>query len=93
MSEDDLLCRDVIERLPDYLDGELQPEIRDAVAAHLRSCARCRASARFQGELVETLHRTRSPAAPGELRRRIVEALLDEDRRQEGEGGDASPPQ
>ena len=34
-------CREVIEHLWDYLDGELAPERVEEIAAHLAECARC----------------------------------------------------
>jgi len=41
-------CRQVLERLSDYLDGDLPPEEVARIEAHLRGCDRCE---RFGGEL------------------------------------------
>lgn len=39
-------CRQIQERLTAYLDGELRPRDRQRVAAHLDTCAQCRAEQR-----------------------------------------------
>lgn len=47
-----LRCRDVLDRLSDYLDGDLAPGDVAAVDAHLRGCAWCE---RFGGEFAATV--------------------------------------
>ena len=47
-----LACGQVLDRLSDYLDGELSPEERGRLEAHLRGCEGC---ARFGGELRATV--------------------------------------
>ena len=54
-----LSCRDVIERLWDYLDGELAPEPMEELAAHLAECARCYPQFRFEFAFLEALARQR----------------------------------
>ena len=34
-------CHDTQAKLSDWVDGGLEPDVRDAVRDHLRSCARC----------------------------------------------------
>jgi anti-sigma factor (TIGR02949 family) len=53
------LCRDVIEQLWDYLDGELPPERVEEFAAHLAECARCYPQYRFEFAFLEALARQR----------------------------------
>ena len=52
-------CREVIEELWDYLDGELSPERMEALAAHLAECARCHPHYRFELGFLEALARQR----------------------------------
>jgi anti-sigma factor RsiW len=44
-------CRDLLERLSLYIDGDLKGQQRRALMAHLRRCPCC-------GELAESLKRT-----------------------------------
>jgi len=79
-----LSCQDVLDRLSDYLDGDLAAEVRTAVEAHVKGCDGC---ARFGGEFKSTVralrdHLLRSPAPPARLVARLREALdreLDEE--------------
>lgn len=63
----------VLELLPDYLAGELTPEVVHAVDRHLDSCPACRAELRQLGDtlvaLVETLPEASAP--PAVLRREV----------------------
>ncbi len=52
-------CRDVIEQLWDYLDGELPFEEMEAIAAHLGECARCYPQYRFEFAFLALLARQR----------------------------------
>ncbi len=56
-------CREVIEQLWDYLDGELIPERAEALAAHLAECARCYPQYRFEFAFLEALARQRDQGA------------------------------
>lgn len=74
-----LRCRDVLERLSSYLDGELAEEEARRIDEHLMACDRCeRFGGRF-GEAVAALRRELSRAAPLDeevarrLRRRLSE--------------------
>lgn len=45
-----LWCGEVLERLSDYVDGELPRDAREAIEAHLEGCANCaRFGASFSG--------------------------------------------
>lgn len=71
-----LTCGEVLDRLSDYLDGELPAPQRDRVEAHLRGCEGC---ARFEGELQATVRALRAhlgaerlpTAFPDRLRRAL----------------------
>lgn len=72
-----LSCGQVLDRLSDYLDGELDVAARGAVEEHLRGCDGC---ARFGGELRATVralreHLAAAPSPPARVRRRLAEAL------------------
>ena len=74
-----MTCREVIEHLWDYLDGELSPDQTQAVAAHLAECARCYPQYRFQYAFLELLvrNRERIPPPPRETvdrLRRLIKA-------------------
>jgi anti-sigma factor (TIGR02949 family) len=72
-----LSCSEVLDRLSDYLDGDLSVEDRDKVEAHLRGCEGC---ARFGGEFSGTVtalraHLVAGVTAPARIRERLREAL------------------
>jgi anti-sigma factor RsiW len=72
-----LSCEDVLERLSDYLDGDLPAPARTAVEGHVKACDGC---ARFGGEFKGTVralrdHLVASPAPPVGLVARLREAL------------------
>lgn len=62
-------CREVIEQLWDYLDGELPPEGVEEFTAHLVECARCYPQYRFEIAFLEALarYRERLPRPPQAL--------------------------
>lgn len=72
-----LSCGQVLDRLSDYLDGELSPGEHAAVEEHLRGCDGC---ARFGGEFRATVgalrrHLLGLHEAPPRVRARLAEAL------------------
>ena len=36
-----LVCRNGVDLLMDYLEGEVSPELRDSIDAHVAGCAKC----------------------------------------------------
>lgn len=72
-----LSCSEVLDRLSDYLDGDLPAPERAQVEEHLRGCDGC---ARFGGELRATVSALRTHllgaiAAPPGVQERLREAL------------------
>lgn len=52
-----LRCSEVLGRLSDYLDDELDPALRGQVDAHLRGCDRCLRFGGAIGAMVRSLRR------------------------------------
>lgn len=52
-------CKDVMERLWDYLDGELPREAMQEFAEHIATCKRCYPQYRFEFSYLEALARQR----------------------------------
>ncbi|MDD5302798.1 MAG: hypothetical protein PHS14_06770 [Elusimicrobia bacterium] len=71
-----LSCSKRLERLCDYLDKELPPAARKAVAAHRRSCLPCAdilASLKRTIRLLKTLRNgPQAPAAAGRERKAVL---------------------
>jgi anti-sigma factor (TIGR02949 family) len=79
-------CEEALERLYDYLDGELTAARSEQVRRHLERCAPCLKLSKFESAYVRFLEaRARTRSAPDHLRRRILERLL-------FEGGGAEAP-
>lgn len=51
-----MTCRQLVERLTDYLEGALTPNERQSVETHLAGCGGCAAYLAQMQSLVETLH-------------------------------------
>jgi mycothiol system anti-sigma-R factor len=78
---DAVSCEQALERIYEFLDGELTPDADAAIRAHLAACARC--VPRFEHERVflRFLERhAQLEKAPPTLRRRIFLALMAEGR-------------
>jgi anti-sigma factor (TIGR02949 family) len=55
-----LSCREVIQQLWDYLDGELPSGRMEEIAAHLAECGRCYPQYRFEFAFLALLARQRT---------------------------------
>jgi anti-sigma factor (TIGR02949 family) len=58
-----LRCAQVLAALSDYLDGELPPQDRAALEAHVQGCARC---TRFGGRFAAVVTLLRADRRPEE---------------------------
>lgn len=68
-------CRETVEWLYQYLDGEIAEEHRIVIRRHLEDCPPCFDAFDFEAELrVVIAHKCRDPL-PDTLRTRVAEAL------------------
>jgi anti-sigma factor RsiW len=58
-------CGEVLERLPDYVDGALDPAEVARVEAHLAGCDWCERFGGSYGDLVRALRARRDPSPAG----------------------------
>jgi anti-sigma factor (TIGR02949 family) len=73
----DIDCMEVLDRLYEYIDGELTPARAAEVQRHLDACGPCFRLSGFESAYVRFLEaRTRAQHAPAELRKKILEQLL-----------------
>lgn len=76
----DLWCHQVMDLLPDYVDGGLAKSDLDRLVAHVSGCSQCE---RFGGAYGGVVARLRREALPPEVADRLTEALnaaLDDER-------------
>ena len=75
-------CREAIETIYQFLDGELTVEARMEIKRHLDDCSPCLEAYDFEAELRLAIAQKCRESVPESLRVRIHEALL-----QESQGG------
>lgn len=90
MTRDDtatsLTCAQAIEKIYEYLDGELTPQVEEGIRAHLAVCRKCYPNFRHEEVFLRFLEqRARIEEAPPDLRRRIMKMLMDEEAAREQE--------
>jgi anti-sigma factor (TIGR02949 family) len=69
-------CDQVVDRLWEYIDGELSDGDASRMRMHLDECARCFPHYDFQRTYRESVARAADQPMPPELKRRIFEAIL-----------------
>ena len=75
-STDPMTCRDVFQRLDDYLDRELSPKEMLLVRAHLETCAVCASEHRFERTILDNMkEKVRRLPVPPDLAAKINAAL------------------
>jgi len=67
MNEPSEVCRQVLDRLSDYLDGELAPEAAAEVQRHLQMCISCLAFAQALRRTIDRCRHYRPEARPRPL--------------------------
>lgn len=82
MSKDDVItCREAVEQLWAYIDGELENRDASCVEKHLEACRGCYPHYDFQKAFREFVRQHGSRSVPSDLRKRVFLRLLAEDRR------------
>jgi mycothiol system anti-sigma-R factor len=65
-------CRQILEQVELYLDGELDPALHDQVRSHLEACGPCHDHSDFQQHLKDLLRsRCRCDEVPADLLERV----------------------
>ncbi len=72
-------CRDAVEALYEYLDGELDDTKRSRIQAHLDGCGSCFEAYDFEAELRLVVKARCEEPMPDALKSRILEALGGDD--------------
>ncbi len=78
-------CREAVQRLYHYLDGELDDARRAVIRSHLDECLPCLEAFDFEVELRQVIARKCRDQVPESLRMRISRAIQFERRTVEGE--------
>lgn len=73
-------CQEALERLYEYLDGELTPESAEEVQRHVEVCDACYPEVKFTTQFRDALRRTArgQPGCPDSLRQKVGK-LLDQE--------------
>jgi len=72
-------CDEALERLFEYLDGELEDETSEKVAQHFEVCRRCYPRLNFEKAFRRAMERVREgEKAPAAVRDRVIELLREE---------------
>ncbi len=72
-------CVDAIDKLYEFIDGELTPDVKLKITVHLQECAPCLDQADIERAVKALVSRSCHDQAPGGLRDRIL-GRLDEAR-------------
>ena len=77
---DEMPCDAVIERIYEFLDGELTSDVDAKIRDHLGKCRKCYPHFRHEEVFLRFLERrVQIEKAPPSLRRRIFKKLLDDE--------------
>jgi mycothiol system anti-sigma-R factor len=75
-----LSCAEVIERIYEFLDGELTAAVEVRIRAHLAACRRCYPQFQHERVFLRFLEkRAQIEKAPPALRRRILQKIMTEE--------------
>ena len=76
----ELDCRDVVQQLYEFLDGETSEERRTTIGNHLHDCAHCFEAFDFEAELRLVVRARLAEPCPDSLKAKIKDALADAER-------------
>jgi anti-sigma factor (TIGR02949 family) len=77
-SKDMATCEEAVERLYEFLDGELDDTWRERVEEHFEACKVCLPRLTFERSFLQAVQATRSQeTTPEEVRNRILQALAE----------------
>jgi anti-sigma factor (TIGR02949 family) len=68
-------CRDLLDGLSDYLDGEASGELCAEIERHLAGCDNCRIVVDTLRKTVTLYHRLPQPLMPAQARERLYKRL------------------
>lgn len=73
-------CEEVLQRLFEFLDGELTPESTREVRHHIELCEACYPDVKFTTEFRDALHRAAQgqPVCPDSLRKKVARMIREE---------------
>lgn len=75
-----MTCAEVLERIYEFLDGELTAEVEGEIRRHLACCRQCYPHFRHEEVFLRFLERrSQIVKAPPALRRKIMQMLIDEE--------------
>jgi len=76
-----MVCNEVIRELSNYLDGELDPALRQALEKHLRYCADCSIVVSTARKTVELFCNKEPLPLPTEVQQMVERALSEKQHR------------
>jgi len=68
-------CEEALDRLFEYIDGELTPSELEHVAAHLKECPPCEAEHKLNEKIKTRVAATGGECAPETLKLKVLETL------------------
>ena len=68
-------CEEALDRLFEYIDGELTPSELEQVASHLKECPPCEAEHKLNEKIKTRVSTTGADCAPEALRAKILDTL------------------
>jgi anti-sigma factor RsiW len=79
-------CRQVVDKISEYLDGGLDPEMVRELERHLEHCEDCRVVVDTTRKTVEIFYRTEPAPLPNDVRERLSQMFAERLRKGERQG-------